>query len=136
MDLENYSLQLRTDSKTGSTDKVWIQLFTDQDDYLTDISFIFADNNYQIGYCTPGKPDQLSMSNVPTETDKIWTLSKFPKAFTVTCNDVKVFKLVFDEIGQGEFESCVTRWGKSIKKIQFGNQDTATDHYRQVPGIL
>ena len=71
-----------------------------------------------------------TMSNVPTETDKTWTIAKSSTSLTIKCNDKEVVNLVFDK---EKFPKCLEKLSKSVQMIEFKSEswgDTATDSYQ------
>ena len=63
-------------------------------------------------------------ASLPADQDKIWTVTKTSIHLKLDCNGVEVLEVDFSESG------C-TQWDQDVEKIQFRNQDTASDGYRQ-----
>ena len=87
-------------------------------------------------YCSSSHVD---IPNLPSETEKVWTITFTRTSDVVTlvlhCNEVEVFKVVIsDSICKSDY--AATHWSrKPASKILFlsdaSNIDTASDYYRQ-----
>ena len=129
-DLERYPLYLKTDSSL-SNNIIYLKLFPEKGSLITDISLNWDKKKYRLGSCTPGKPDPwLDLLNVPTDTVKTWIITKTSTSLTITCNDVEVVKLVYDDVDKNTFPDCISKMGISVKRILFYD----ILKYRQAPG--
>ena len=75
------------------------------------------------------------MSNVPDTVNKIWIFTKTSTSLTLTCNDVEVVSLVFDDVDKTTYPGCVTKMSQEAKKIKFLYHDKS-DKYRPAPGNI
>ena len=136
-DLENYPLQIKTNSVAGSDEELRVMFYDDQEDLIGGIYLFFKSTpQYYIGYCSSSKVD---IPNLPSETEKVWTITFKRTSDVVTlvlhCNEVEVFNVVIsDSICKSGF--AARYWSnKPASKILFvseGNYvDTASDYYRQ-----
>ena len=71
---------------------------------------------------------------LPTETDKIWTITLTGTSGTVRviihCNNKEVLNVVVSDTTCGQ-SIWSTRWSKDVEKIYFSSCcDTASDYYR------
>ena len=76
------------------------------------------------------------MTNVPTQTDKTWKITKSSTTLTITCNDVEVVKLVYDDVDKTTFPNCASKLSQTAKIAFPLSVDTASDQYRQGPGNI
>ena len=68
------------------------------------------------------------MTNVPTETDKTWSITKSSTSITVMYNGAEVVK-----VNTEKFPECAKVLSQKVKQIQFSYSDTATVMYRRAP---
>ena len=138
-DLENYPLQIKTDSEVGSDEEVKVMFFDSQEDLIGGIFLYFkSPPQYYISYCSSSHVD---IPNLPSQTEKVWTITFTRTSDVVTlvlhCNEVEVFNVVIsDKICKSGF--AATYWiRKPASKILFlsdggtGNIDTASDYFRK-----
>ena len=129
-DLENSPLQIKTNSEVGSDEKVKVRYYDDKGGYAGGITLSFKSYPvYDLWTCSSnnGFPAEL-----PTETDKIWTLSLTRTSsvkLVIHCNDKEVVKVVLSDTTCGD-PSWSTYWSRDVGKIQFANANTAADYYR------
>ena len=135
-DLENYPLQIKTDSEVGSDEEVRVMFYDSQEDLIGGIFLYFTSTpQYFIGYCSSSHVD---IPNLPSETDKVWTITFTRTSDVVTlvlhCNEVEVINVVISGTVCKSYWS--TYWSrKPASKILFlsegGTKDTASDYYRR-----
>ena len=132
-DLENFPLQIRTDSVIGSDERVSLLLLTSEGVYAGGIIIVFSNPPiYWLGYCL----HQTNFpSDLPSETDKVWqitfTRSSGAIGVTILCNDKEVIIMVLSNTTCTRSEWS-TKWdiSKTVAKILFQTSDTASDYYR------
>ena len=73
-----------------------------------------------------------TMHNVPTSTDKIWTLFKLKRKLVIECNDVIVYEIHYKDLFDREsnLQRAISGWSRAVKKITFDNLDESTKFYR------
>ena len=138
-DLENYPLQIKTDSEVGSDEEVRVMFYDSQEALIGGILLYFESTpQYYIGYCSSSHVD---IPNLPSETEKVWTITFTRTSGVVTlvlhCNEVEVFNVVISgTVCSKSYWS--TYWSrKPASKILFyskskgGSIDTASDYYRK-----
>ena len=135
-DLENSLLHVKTDSEVGSDEESWVMFHDDQEDLIGGIYLYFTSTpQYYIGYCSSSNVD---IPNIPSETEKVWTITFKRTSDVVTlllhCNEVEVFNVVIsDSICKSNY--AATHWSrKPASKISFlssSETDTASDYYKQ-----
>ena len=141
MDLEKSSLEIKTDSEQGSTEKVIVKFYSSDEKGAGGITLIFAqDMAYRIRRCMN---DQVEFPiDVPTETNKVWriTLSRplGVRRVAIHCNEVEVLNLSL-KASRCNQRDWMSYWERDVAMIEFdsihtGTQDTASDFYRQAPG--
>ena len=109
-----------------------IKLFPAAGPTVTTIFLSFRPKNsitYSITYCS----SSTYIENVPTEIDKIWKITKTSTSLIITCNDVEVVNMVYADSTE---DYCITKMGRSVKKIYFFDTDTASDHNLSHTGNL
>ena len=137
-DLENYPLQIKTDSEVGSDEEIRVMFYDDGENLIGGIYlYLMSTPQYFIGYCSSSHVD--IPNDLPSETEKVWTITFKRTSDIVTllvhCNEVEVFNVVIsDTICKSGF--AARYWSKEpASKILFvseGNYlDTASDYYRQ-----
>ena len=67
-------------------------------------------------------------SNLPIESNKLWTISRTKEALTILCNGVEVLHVVYVEVDM----DCLSAWSKDSTKITFESQDDASDYIRSL----
>ena len=136
-DLENYPLQIKTDSEVGSDEELRVMFYDSQEDLIGGIFLYFESTpQYYISYCSSSHVD---IPNLPSETEKVWTITFTRTSDVVTlvlhCNEVEVFKVVIsNSICKSDY--AATHWSrKPASKILFhsdaSNIDTASDYFRK-----
>jgi hypothetical protein len=136
-DLEANPLQIKTDSKTGSYERINLPMYKEDADNITDyydlgyLYIQFSDPvRYWVKYC---HTDWKDTKNLPSEQNKIWTFTKTSNNLTIECNGVKVLDLDF----KGANSACASKWSQDVAKITFWQggrtTDTASDEYRMAP---
>ena len=142
LDLENSSLEIKTDSKRGSAEKVIVTFFSLEEERAGGITLSFRSPiTYRIKKCID---DQVGFPiEIPTETNKVWriTLSRtveLERRVIIHCNEVEVLDIVLTETlcDQNYWRS---HWGRDVAKIAFdsadeGARDRASDFYRHTTG--
>ena len=132
--LEQYSLDIKTDSTLGSNDRVYVVFYTSQGDYAGGLCLWFSSPQYFIARCSWDYID--FPTDLPTATEKVWrvTLTKTSGIrLVVHCNGVEVLNILMSDSTCGQSDWS-TYWSRSIAKIKFDHQDTASDYYRLVTG--
>ena len=131
-DLENSPLQIRTDSVVGSDEQVKVWFFNAGGEIAGAVNLYFTSYpKYSLSWCSTyftSFPTAL-----PTETDKIWTVTLTRTSGTVRviihCNNKKVLNVVLSETTCSS-SSWSSYWGGDVEKIKFHSLDTASDYYR------
>ena len=132
--LEQYSLDIKTDSTPGSDDKVhYMWFYTSQRDPAGGLFLYYSTTQYYIARCSSGLTGFLT--DLPTATDKVWrvTLTRTSGIrLVVHCNEVEVLNTLMSDSTCGR-NDWSTYWSRSIAKIEFNYQDTASDFYKPQP---
>ena len=128
-DLETTTLQIKTDSKAGSGEKINVWMFIKDNRYIGGVTVQFTSTiKYWIDYCTSSWSQLLI--EPPVDVDKIWTITKTETSLIITCNGVEVVNYLFAD--SSRISECVPRWvGDVVEQIKFSSDyDTASDLYR------
>ena len=133
--LEQYSLNIKTDSTLGSDDEVVVELFTSQGDWAGALLLHFTSTpQYEIWPCKSG------FTNFPTNLspgkDKVWrvTLTRTSGIrLVVHCNEEEVLNTLISDSTCGD-SRWSTYWSREVAKIKFRSSDTASDYYQPQPG--
>ena len=131
-DLENSPLQIRTESAVGSNEEAALYFYSVEDHYIGGVGLYFTSPpQFWLFLCTSSKTDFPSV--LPTETDKIWTITLIKTAgavhFMMHCNNKEVLNVVLSDTicGQGGW---ISNWSRDVENIKFSSRDTASDYYR------
>ena len=133
--LEQYSLNITTDSTLGSDDRVRVYLYTSQGDEIGELYLYFHSTpQYAIGYC------KTDWTNFPTKllplSDKVWmvTLTRTSGIrLVVHCNEEEVINILMSD-STCDYSYWSTYWSREVAKIQFPSWDIASDYYQPQPG--
>ena len=128
-DLENSPLQIKTDSLVGSNEIVGVYFYTSGGDEAGEVLLSFTSPpKYWLVYCSTSWTKFLTA--LPSETDKVWTLTLSRTSgtvrLTISCNNEKVLNVVFSDTICGYDEW--SNWKRDVEKIKF--VFTASDYYR------
>ena len=133
--LEEYSLNIKTDNTLASDDVVYVELFTSQGDYTGELHLFFSSTpQYYIGACSTA--DTTFPTNLPPANDKVWrvTLTRTSGIrLVVHCNEVEVLNILMSDSTCGA-SSWSTFWSREVAKIKFYSRGTASDYYQTQPG--
>ena len=104
--LESTPLQIKTDSAVASADRINVQLYDAQEEYIAAFGFAFYTLiKYWVGNCQSG---WAPLSTQPSDDEaKIWTFTKTSTAFIISCNGVEVLNYVFSDSSNSD---CASKW--------------------------
>ena len=130
-DLENSTLEIKTDSSPGSDKRVDIYFFNSEREITGGVILPFTSiPKYQLGWCT------YSTTNfpiaLPTDTNKVWKVSLTRISgirLVIHCNDVEVLNILMSD-STCDDERWSEYWSRDVEKIRFKYSDTASDCYR------
>ena len=135
LNMEEYSLNIKTDSTLGSNDEVYVELFTSQGDYAGEFHLFFSSTpQYYIGACSTA--DTTFPTNLPPANDKVWrvTLTRTSGIrLVVHCNEEEVLNTMISD-STCDDSDWNTNWSREMAKIKFSSVDTASDYYQPQPG--
>ena len=144
-DLEKDSLQVKTDSETGSGDYLTIMFYAaDEEDFyeFDSLGYLWIKFDdpitFFVEHCTDDDYEfDFAGAELPTEPNKIWTFRKSSTDLTIDCNGVRVLNLNFASASLSSEELCHSHWSQDVAKMYFwmiddGEQDTASDAYRKL----
>ena len=133
--MENSPLQIRTDSIDGSYEQVKVYFDTAGEDFAGGVFLYFRPPKYWLRHCSSSKTN--FPTDLPTETDKIWTIKLTKTSGTVrviiNCNNKEVLNVVLSNSACSD-SSWSTFWSRKMEKIWFYSSDTASHYYR--PGKI
>ena len=130
-DLENSSLEIKTDSVFGSDERVSVWFYNS--DYKSTAGGVIlhftSTPQYELWYCTSKTNFSTAL---PTGTNKVWRISLIRTSgirLVIHCNDVEVLNLLLSDT------TCSSSywngyWSRDVEKIIFRSSDTASDFYR------
>ena len=148
-DLENTPLEIKTDSVTGSSDKVIVYFYGEDHfndsgyslTYAGGVKIIFESTlKYSLVDCSL-YTDHIFPITPTTDVNKVWriTLTKTNSGTTTTrlvihCNDKEVLNLVLSNTVCSSDQLAI--WNRDVTKIEFPfNSNPASDFYRAyIPG--
>ena len=133
--LEEYSLNIKTDSTIGSDDKVVVQLYPSQGGHTGGlVLYFYSTPVYKIGACSKNWTN--FPTNLPPDNDKVWrvTLTRTSVIrLVVHCNEVEVLNILISGSTCGD-SRWSTNWSREVAQIKFHSSDTASDYYQPQPG--
>ena len=128
IDLDVTPVQIKTDSRVGSGDRLWVRFVERSTDNGPGISVFFTDQpTYELGYCT--SQPQFVNFNMPAATDnhvRIWTITKTDNKIKLQCNETVIFDINY----KTNTEICKSFWSLDFGQMKFQSEDTATNFYR------
>ena len=139
-DLENFPLEIKTDSKLKSGEKVDIKFYSSPKESAGGIIFYFTSTlKYRIRRCTMTFDDFENAIYVPKENNKVWRIALSRNSgirrMVVHCNEVRVLDVVISESLCDDVEGgWASYWSKDVGQIEFESFDTASDLYRRASG--
>ena len=133
--MEEYSLNITTDSTLGSNDKVNVYLRASQGNIAGGLTLLFSSTpQYWISYCSS---DYTNFpTNLPSDSDKVWrvTLTRTSGIrLVIHCNEEEVLNTLISDSTCSKSDWSTT-WSKEVAKIEFYSSDTASDYYQPQPG--
>ena len=133
--LEEYSLNITTDSTLRSNDDVRVWLYTSQGDSAAGLQLYFTSiPQFYIWSCSRSLTN--FPTNLPPDNDKVWrvTLTRISGIrLVVHCNEEEVLNIQISDSTCGD-SRWSTYWSREVAKIQFHSSDTASDYYQPQPG--
>ena len=135
-DLENSPLQIKTNSVpgslVGSDELVRVYFSTAGGDPAGGVYLYFTSPpQYYLEYCSRSTTN--FPTSLPTETDKIWTITLTRTSGTVSViihwNNKEVLNVALSSTTCSDSRWSTT-WSREVEKIMFHYYDTASDHYR------
>ena len=133
--LEEYSLNITTDSTLRSNDDVRVWLYTSQGDSAAGLQLYFTPiPQFYIWSCSRGLTN--FPTNLPPDNDKVWrvTLTRISGIrLVVHCNEEEVLNILMSDSTCGD-SRWSTYWSREVAKIKFHSSDTASDYYQPQPG--
>ena len=128
VDLETTPLEIKTDSKLGSGDKVSVIFFNSQRERAGGVEIRFSSTpQYLLPGCTGGD----FQSTLPTAIDKAWRISLTKTAdirLQIHCNDLEVVNILLSDETCHESDWRIN-WSRDVERISFDG-DTATEYYK------
>ena len=133
--LEEYSLNITTDSTLGSDDRMSVKFYTSQGDSAGALYLFFRYRpEYAIRSCTRTN----FPTNLPSDNDKVWrvTLTRTSGIrLMIHCNEVEVLNTLISDSTCGGYSDWSTNWSGEVAKIMFSSEYyTASDYYQPQPG--
>ena len=135
--LEQYSLNIKTDSVLGSNDDVRVWFYTSQGDRAGYLNLHFSSTpQCLIGACSSGRTN--FPTNLPTDNDKVWrvTLTRTSGIrLVVHCNEEEVLNTLISDSTCGN-SNWYKLWSREVAKIKFPSSDKASDYYQPQSGNI
>ena len=121
--METTPLQIKTDSVTGSGDLIDVD-FADAGVYAAGGVLIHFNDQieYELKHCTDTKN---TLTNVPTDKHKEWTIYRTQDSVKIECNGVEVLDNRMSACAHSHYV-----YERDIAKVYFPDTDTASDFYR------
>ena len=112
----NSSFKIATnESHMDHHEKIELDLYSNSSGYITDVTISLYDESWQfkIWHCTSF---YLPLTNVPTETNKIWVITATEAHVNMKCNGVEVLHFVYDDSPDYD---CKEVKGNSVHAVEF-----------------
>ena len=135
-DIENNSLQIKTNSLVGSNEVVIVSFRTAQGGWYGGVEIKHeATPKYWIRYCSPSGGFLDFLPTVPSDTVKVWqiTLTKTSQVrLVIHCNSVELLDFVVSASTCDSERYDSTKWDPNLTltAIYFQPSDSASDYYR------
>ena len=131
-DLENSPVQIKTDSKVGSNEQVYVKFYSGSSWAGGVVLSFSSPPQYRLFYCITSLTN--FPADLPSETEKVWTITKLRVSgeirVVVHCNDKEVLNVVLSDT-TCSYSRWSERWSKDMDKMYFNPCcDTASDYYR------
>jgi len=137
--MEQYSLEIKTDSTLGSKDMVRVFFYTSQLDVRSGGLFFDFSSSPQYAFFDCSSSRINLPTDLPTATDKVWrvTLTRTSGIrLVVHCNEVEVVNTLMSD-STCRYSPWSTRWSsREVAKIRFESSDTASDYYQPQGGCV
>jgi len=132
--METEPLQIKSDSAAGSSNKMYMNVYTaitddNHNGFLSTIQMNYPGPTFHLSGCT-GR--ELFPVTPPAELEKIWTFTKTATNFKVECNGLELLDVVFAQSTTKAV--CEKLWSQDVEWINF-YMDSVADQYRSLPGI-
>ena len=86
---------------------------------------------YHLRYC---RRHSNFPTDLPSETDKVWTISLFRTSseirVVINCNNKEVLNVVLSDTVCTNFDRWNTYWSRDVEQIAFEDYVKASDYYR------
>ena len=134
-DLQTSPLQIKTDSAVASMESIAVFFYTADGEESSAFLLTFGDEYRYFFYSCSTSWVILPEDLIPTEQNKIWTITESEKSVQIMCNQVEVLVVTFSDLSAG----CVATWSRDTVKILFRikskfTKDSASDGFRAKPG--
>jgi len=80
---------------------------------------------YKISSCVTSETS--FSTTLPSEQEKIWTITKTDTALIIMCNGIEVVEVIYANYE----DACANAWNDVAKILFYPGNDTASDEYRQ-----
>ena len=132
--MEEYSLNIKTDSTLGSYDQVRLEFLTSQGYRARELYLYFSSiPQYFIGACNTRYTN--FPTNLPPVIEKVWRLTLTRTSgirLVIHCNEEEVLNILISDSTCHSYWSSY--WSTEVAKIKFLSDDRASDHYQPQPG--
>ena len=134
-DLETTPLEIKTDSVAGSSDKIFVNFFDQQDEYAGGVKIFFSSMQYSLVDCLyPSQGYDFSTSPT-TDDNKVWRITLVKTSDTrrvvIHCNEVEVLIVMLSaDFCEGSGSDWSTNWMRDVTRIKFTIYDGASNFYQ------
>ena len=133
-DLENSPLKIRTDSEIGKGDLLRMYFYNAHQDQAGGVIIYFrSPPQYWLGQCISYGNSKNFPTALPSETDKVWTITRSSgtPSVVIHCNNKEVLNVVLsDSICDNSGWRAI--WSRDAEKISFTSDDTTSDYLGKV----
>eukprot|EP00116_Pleurobrachia_bachei_P012021 sb/3472283/ len=119
-DLEEMTIQLHTASAMGSGEAIVLELYDANKTWIGDIRIWFdTPMQYLIHHCADQGLTDLPVQP-PVEDAKTWTIAKTETTLTITCNEVEVLELKYENSPTAE--ECIAKQRNISEQVGVRNR--------------
>ena len=136
--LEEYSLNITTDSTLGSNDEVHVWFYTSQGFSVAGglSLYFYSTPKYWISFCSL-VPTNFP-TNLPSDNNKVWKVILTRTSgirLVVHCNEEEVLNtMISDSTCDNSYLNWSSSWSREVAEIEFRSSDTGSDYYQPQPG--
>ena len=131
IDVENYPLEIKTDSALGSGDRMYMYSYTSSGWEVQGVHIKFTSTpQYKLYHCNSDYTD--FSTTLPDAKEKVWRITRTRTSgirLQIHCNDVEVLNIQLSD-ATCDYSSWENNWCRNVTQIRFSSGDSASDYYK------